>query len=292
MAGQVVKHGLPVIANSLSYEMTSPAELLRDARTRAGLSQRELAKRAGTAQSVIARIERGDSSPTWETLERLLQAAGVRLSPQTQPADGSMLYEVPGMLRLTPEQRLGVAEGFSDFRYRARRVSDGGRVPGATIPLNTELLFTTLARHHVQFVLIGALGAMLYGFPRITWDADITPTRGAENLARLAAALRELDARLFTDREPEGVAFDCSPQALARAEVWNLITRAGRLDLAFTPAGTTGFDDLARGAIQFELYGFPVLVASLADIIRSKEAANRPKDRQDVEVMKEMLKQR
>jgi transcriptional regulator with XRE-family HTH domain len=272
--------------------MPTAAALLREARNRAGLSQRDLARRAGTAQSVIARIERGQTSPTWATLERLLAAAGLRLSPETQPADGSMLYELPGMLRLTPEQRLGVAEGFSDFRYRARRVSDGGRVPGATIPLHTELLFTTLARHNVQFVLIGALGAMLYGFPRITWDADITPARGADNLERLAAALRELEARVFTEREPEGVPFDCSRQMLARADVWNLITRAGRLDLAFTPSGTTGFDDLARGAVRFELYGHPLLAARLEDIIRSKEAADRPKDRQDVVVMREMLKRK
>lgn len=270
--------------------MPTAAMLLREARTRAGLSQRELAKRAGTAQSVVARIERGQTSPTWETLERLLAAAGETLSPQTQPADGSMLYEVPGLLRMTPEQRLQGVANVSEFLYRARRVSDGSRVPGATTPLDPRLLFTTLARHHVRFVLIGALGATLHGFPRDTRDADITPARDAENLARLAAALRELDARIFTDREPDGVPFDCSSQMLARADVWNLITRAGRLDLAFVPSGTSGFDDLASHAVRFELYGHPLLAARLEDIIRSKEAANRPKDRQDVEVMKEMLK--
>lgn len=49
---------------------------VREARTRAGLSQRALAKRAGTSQSVIARIENGDTSPTADTVERLLNAAG------------------------------------------------------------------------------------------------------------------------------------------------------------------------------------------------------------------------
>jgi transcriptional regulator with XRE-family HTH domain len=271
---------------------STPAALLREARTRAGLSQRELARRAGTTQSVVARIERGQTSPTWETLQRLLAAAGTRLSPRTEPADGSMLYEVPGLLRLTPEQRLQVVEGVSDFRYSARRVSDGSRVPGATIPLNMELLFTTLARHRVQFVLIGALGATLYGFPRVTWDADITPARDAENLRRLAAALRDLDARVFTEDVPEGLPFDCSPQMLARADIWNLITKAGRLDLAFEPAGTQGFPDLAAHAVRFDVYGHTLLVARLEDIIRSKAAAGRPKDRQDVAVMREMLKAR
>jgi transcriptional regulator with XRE-family HTH domain len=273
--------------------MASAAELLRQARARAGLSQRALARRAGTAQSVVARIERGQTNPTWETLERLLAAAGTGVGAQLGPTmDGSMLYELPGILRMTPEKRLQGAENVSDFLSRARRVSDGGGVPGATTPLDLRLLFTTLARHNVQFVLIGALGATLHGFPRVTRDADITPARDAANLERLAAALRELDARIYTEPVPEGLPFDCSPQMLGRAEIWNLITKAGRLDLAFQPSGTTGFTDLAPNAVRFDVYGSSLLAARLEDIIRSKEAANRPKDRQDVEVMKEMLKRK
>ena len=274
--------------------MPSAAQLLHDARTRASLSQRELARRAGTTQSVVARIEGGQTSPTWETLQRLLAAAGSELATRLEPAtaEGSMLYEMPGILRMTPEQRLQGVANVSDFLFRARRVSDGGGVPGATAPLDPKLLFSTLARHDVQFVLIGALAATLQGFPRNTRDADITPARDSDNLQRLAAALRALDARVYTELVPEGLPFDCSPQMLARANIWNLITKGGRLDLAFTPSGTRGYEDLASTAVRFELYGHNVLIASLEDIIRSKEAANRPQDRQDVVVMREMLKRR
>ncbi|MDP9177055.1 MAG: helix-turn-helix domain-containing protein, partial [Gemmatimonadota bacterium] len=52
------------------------AQLLQEARTRAALTQRELARRAGTAQSVVARVERGKTSPTLETVARLLAATG------------------------------------------------------------------------------------------------------------------------------------------------------------------------------------------------------------------------
>ena len=55
-----------------------PGELLKSARAAAGLSQRELARKARTAQSVVARIELGETSPTWATLTRLLRAAGFR----------------------------------------------------------------------------------------------------------------------------------------------------------------------------------------------------------------------
>ena len=105
--------------------MSTAAVLLREARTRAGLSQRALAQRAGTAQSVIARIERGQTSPTWETLERLLKAADfeVRAEVGPQPVVGShMLKEVAGLLSMTPEQRLEEVKNVSEFLYRARRV--------------------------------------------------------------------------------------------------------------------------------------------------------------------------
>ena len=159
-------------------------------------------------------------------------------------------------------------------------------------PLDPELLFTTLARHQVQFVLIGALAARLQGFPRFTRDADITPARGDTNLQHLAAALRELDARIYTAQIPEGLAFDCSPQMLARADIWNLTTKAGRLDIAFKPSGTEGYDDLVRHAVHFTVYGDELLAARLEDIVRSKEAAGRWQDRQDVEIIREMLNRR
>ncbi|HRP06935.1 MAG TPA: helix-turn-helix transcriptional regulator [Gemmatimonadales bacterium] len=68
--------------------ITTPCSLLATARHRAGLTQRELAERAGTAQSVVARIESGRTSPTFETLERLVRAAGssLRLDLAEPPA--------------------------------------------------------------------------------------------------------------------------------------------------------------------------------------------------------------
>ena len=147
-----------------------------------------------------------------------------------------------------------------------------------------------LAEHDVRYVLIGALAARLQGFPRVTADADITPARGADNLERLANALRDLDAKVFTESVPEGLKFDCSAQALARAQMWNLVTSAGRLDLAFAPSGTEGYDDLIRNALEYEVFGIRLNAASLEDIIRSKQASDRPQDRQDVLVMRELLR--
>jgi hypothetical protein len=63
-------------------------------------------------------------------------------------------------------------------------------------PLDPERLIRVLASHGVRYVLIGALAARLQGFPRVTADAGITPSSETKNLGRLAAALRELDARV------------------------------------------------------------------------------------------------
>jgi transcriptional regulator with XRE-family HTH domain len=66
-----------------------PGELLREARTRRGLDQRTLARRAGTSQVQISRIERGQTSPTVETLARLLAVMGERLVLESEAVRGN-----------------------------------------------------------------------------------------------------------------------------------------------------------------------------------------------------------
>jgi len=101
-----------------------PAALVHAARIRSGLSQRELARKAGTAQSVVARIELGETSPSWSTLTRLLKAAGFRLASELRRTniDPQLLDDVPRILRLTPEQRLREIAHAAQFISAARRV--------------------------------------------------------------------------------------------------------------------------------------------------------------------------
>ncbi len=100
------------------------AELLSTARERAGMSQRELARKARTAQSVVARIELGETSPSWQTLRRLLKAAGFGLSAALErlEVDPALLDDVPRILRLSPEDRLREVAQVSRFVMAARRV--------------------------------------------------------------------------------------------------------------------------------------------------------------------------
>ena len=141
----------------------------------------------------------------------------------------------------------------------------------------------------VLFVAIGGYAAILQGSPYPTTDVDITPETSAENLDRLAEALRELQARVRHPDIPEGLPFPCDATSLAAAVFWNLTTRYGDLDISFTPAGTQGYPDLVRDALTIELRGVPVRVAHLADVVRSKDAANRDKDRRVLPVLRQLL---
>lgn len=152
-------------------------------------------------------------------------------------------------------------------------------------PLEPEAIFRALARHHVDYVLIGGLAAVLHGSSALTNDADICPAPEIENLERLAAALREMGARIRTHAEPDGLAFPSDAPFLSRMKMVNLTTRFGDFDISYQPAATAGYHDLVARAVTFDVDGIQVKVAALADIIRSKETANRDKDRATLPIL-------
>lgn len=104
---------------------TKAATLLETARLNAGLSQRELARKAATTQAVIARIEAGATSPRWDTLQALVQAAGFELRGELvarATAHSHMLDDVTRILRLSPEDRIREVAAVDRFVTSARRV--------------------------------------------------------------------------------------------------------------------------------------------------------------------------
>ncbi|MCC5952236.1 MAG: hypothetical protein JJU45_09095 [Acidimicrobiia bacterium] len=162
-----------------------------------------------------------------------------------------------------------------------------------TASFDPERLLLTLHRHGVEFILIGGLAAVAHGSPLPTTDVDVTPDRSVENLDRLAAALRELDARIRT-AEPDGVVFPIDGAFLAaQPRMLNLVTNAGDLDLTFAPAGFEGgFEPLFSESEEVELVdGSLTLVAGLEAIIRSKEAADREKDRRALPYLRALLEE-
>jgi transcriptional regulator with XRE-family HTH domain len=101
--------------------MESPTELVRRMRRAAGLSQRDLAQRAGTSQPAIARYERGAATPSWATLQRLADACGQRVRIDAEPLPDPHDIELAGvLLELTPAERLRALRRFARLRALAR----------------------------------------------------------------------------------------------------------------------------------------------------------------------------
>ena len=150
-----------------------------------------------------------------------------------------------------------------------------------TTDFRPEDVIRLLGRHEVRYVLIGGLAAITHGSSLVTVDVDICHATDRPNLERLVTALREIHAYLRAV-EP-GLPFRLDAKTLERGDSFTLTTDLGALDLLGTPAGTGGFDDLARTADRLELFEHDVLVASVDDLIRMKRAAGRPKDLRAVE---------
>jgi hypothetical protein len=158
-------------------------------------------------------------------------------------------------------------------------------------PLEADAIIACLHRHDVRYVLIGGLAAILHGSPQVTFDADICPQRDPKNLENLAAALRDMSARVRAPDVPEGLVFGCDAAFLSSVQILNLVTAHGELDLSFQPSGTAGYADLVQNAQAISIGGHIAKVAALEDVIRSKEAAGRPKDRAALPLLRQLLEQ-
>ena len=145
-------------------------------------------------------------------------------------------------------------------------------------PFDPIAIFAVLAEHEVEYVLVGGMAGVIRGSTAMTNDADIVPAPTTANLDRLSRALTDLEARLRTADDPAGIAFDPHPVLLRSVATLNMTTRHGDVDLTFTPAALDDYEALHGAGDVYEIEGHRVRVASLDDIIRSKQAAGRPKD--------------
>jgi hypothetical protein len=147
-----------------------------------------------------------------------------------------------------------------------------------------------LERHRVRYVVVGGFAAIVHGSAHITTDLDVVPDPDLPNLERLADAIRELGARVRPDAG--SVPFQATGRALAASTTWSLSTRFGDLDITFEPAGTGGYADVRRDASRLAIAeGVKATVASLEDVVRSKEAAGRDKDRLSLPVLRRILEE-
>ncbi len=132
-----------------------------------------------------------------------------------------------------------------------------------------EEIRDVFARHGCRYLFIGKSGAILLGFPDATQDADIFVERTPENGLALAAALRELGFDLTLDQAAD---------IEHGKDFIQLKSGPFDLDVIFAPDGIERFAD--AWARHVDVHGFPV--CNIDDIIASKAATNRPKDRESL----------
>jgi hypothetical protein len=147
-------------------------------------------------------------------------------------------------------------------------------------PLGSLRALSDLA---VRFVVIGGIAGATHGSPSVTQDLDVCYERSPENLERLSAALRSVHARLRG--ADENVPFSLDSKTLAVGNHFTFVTDLGDLDCLGMPAGTLGYDDLMESAVDIDLDGLVVAVASIDDLIRMKRAAGRPRDLAELEIL-------
>ena len=185
--------------------MSVLGEQLRAARLRHGVTQRSLARRAGTTQAAISRIESGAESPSFERFEQLLLVLGERPVLHTAPLAHDLGPEDLASREAADTgaaaRGIGVVEPHGDAARARRSEGEGegaavGLTEGApSAALDVAELMATLHRHGIDFTIIGGVAVQVHGHRRTTKDLDVIPAPNHENLTRLHAALVELGRR-------------------------------------------------------------------------------------------------
>lgn len=150
--------------------------------------------------------------------------------------------------------------------------------------LDAQRILDELARHEVDFVLVGGLAVQTHGGTRMTNDVDVIPAPDSENLSRLAEALRALEARVLN---PGSEKLEIDAATLPRATIWQLATPHGDIDVLHEADGAAPYAELRERALVIALGDTRIPVAGRDDLIRMKLARDRPTDRADIAALTE-----
>lgn len=144
-----------------------------------------------------------------------------------------------------------------------------------------DKLLGPLIAHGVDFVLIGGQAGITHGSSYPSYDLDILYARDHDNVVRLVAALREIGVRLRG--APKGLPFILDSKTIEKGSNFTFITPHGDFDVLADAAGMPSYAELKAAAVEQEVFGHVVKVASLDHLIAMKRAANRTKDKLMVE---------
>jgi transcriptional regulator with XRE-family HTH domain len=245
------------------------ADLIREARLRAGFTQAELANRSGRERSVVARWEQGGSAPSLETLLDLLAVCGYDLPLELADRDEDVLANLRESALLSPERRV---ERMLD---PAVKQSVKGRHPA---PLDPYAILAALERQRVAYLVIGTFARVIRGTDEVAREIEITPSRQPPNLSRLQRAVKDVtrDSALV-----DAGAIDVT-----------IPTEHGGLTLNWEPVGYhRGYTDLRRAASREPIgRGLRPQVASAADLAGMLSALGRDEERATIYALRRLIR--
>ena len=146
-----------------------------------------------------------------------------------------------------------------------------------------------LIRAKVDFILIGGMAAILHGSARVTFDVDLVYSRTPENMERLATALAP-HAPYLRDAPPD-LPFAWEAKTIRSGLNFTLTTELGDIDLLGEVIGGETYKDLLSHSVDVEAFGVRFKCIDLPTLIRIKEAAGRPKDREAVAELRVLLEE-
>ena len=139
-----------------------------------------------------------------------------------------------------------------------------------------QLIYESLVRGGVEFVLIGGCAANLHGSPRYTLDVDVVYRRSRENMERLVATLAPV--KPYLRGAPPGLPFKLDLATMRAGLNFTLTTEMGDLDLLGEVAGDGTYEALLPFVEPKVAFGVTLPVVNLEKLIALKRAAGRPKD--------------
>jgi len=153
---------------------------------------------------------------------------------------------------------------------------------------NLSEILEELLKAGIDFILVGGLAAVIQGSPVTTMDVDIVHNQSPENVAKLLAFLKSVDAiyRRLDDKLIKPKECDLSGKGHAL-----FTTRLGPLDVLAVIEEGKSYDELLDHTVEIDFRGYPLRVLDLKMLVQLKRTSGDPKDKQRLPVLKETLRQ-
>lgn len=153
-----------------------------------------------------------------------------------------------------------------------------------------EALLKRLLEHQIDMVVVGGFASVLHGSPIVTRDLDICISINEKEILKLRKALRDLAPlhRMNPSVKPSFLEF---PEKLDGWKNIYLETSLGILDAMSELAPIGDFERIKSRSVEISLFGYPCRVISVEDLLEIKRTMNRPKDKETVLYLEEILRQ-